>query len=145
MSGVTLRQVRIEDLELMMAWRSNPRIYEHFREQEGPLEWAEHIQWFATRPPERRDFVIEYQGRRVGVVAIAADGDVGTYIGEESLWGEGIATEALKIACDRMEDRNLQAQIHTDNERSRRLFEKCGFEQVTTKGVWVILERPCES
>lgn len=137
---VKLRRARIEDLELMMAWRSNPRIYSHFRQQEEPLEWSEHIQWFSTRSQERRDFIIEYQGRRVGVVAISTDGDVSIYIGEQTLWGQGIATEALTLACERVDDRALIAQIHVDNESSQCLFEKCGFEYTGDNGDWIVYE-----
>ncbi len=140
MPDVQLRRAGIEDLELMMAWRSNPRIYKHFRQQEEPLEWSGHIQWFSTRSQERRDFIIESQGRRVGVVAIATDGDVSIYIGEETLWGQGIATEALTLACERMDDRALTAQIHVDNESSQRLFEKCGFEHTDDNENWKLYE-----
>jgi RimJ/RimL family protein N-acetyltransferase len=140
MTDVELRRARLEDVELMMAWRSNPRIYEHFRQQDEPFEWSGHIQWFSTRSPKRRDFIIEHQGRRVGVVAIATDGDVGIYIGEETLWGQGIATEALTLACKRIDDRDLTAQIHTENESSQRLFEKCGFEYTGDDGKWKTYE-----
>lgn len=138
MVDITLRQVTVQDLELILAWRSNPNIYENFREQDEPLDWEEHVTWFAKRPPERKDLMIEYHGRRVGVVSIAADGDTGVYVGEETLWGKGIAEEALKQACHAMSDRELTAQIHEDNTRSRRLFEKCGFEETGRRDDWLL-------
>jgi RimJ/RimL family protein N-acetyltransferase len=136
--NVELRKAGLDDLELMLAWRSNPRIYRNFRDQDEPLKWEEHIQWFCTRSPKRRDYIIEYQGRRIGVVAIARSGDVGIYIGEETLWGEGLATDALKLACERISDRSLHAQIHTENEASQHLFEKCGFEHERDEGEYMI-------
>lgn len=138
MVEITLRQVTVQDLELILAWRSNPNIYENFREQDGPLDWEEHVTWYATRPPKRKDLMIEYNGRRVGVVSIAADGDTGVYIGEVTSWGKGIAEEALRQACQVTSDRKLTAQIHEDNGRSQRLFEKCGFEKAERQGEWLL-------
>lgn len=128
MADVNLRLVRVDDLELLLAWRSNPKIYEQFREQEGPLSWAEHLTWFATRPHGRHDYIIEYDGRRVGSVAVTEDERVSIYVGETSLWGKGIASAALNEITRRYEQ--LTAVIHRENEASQRLFERCGFEHV---------------
>lgn len=126
MVDVQLRSVRVDDLELLLAWRSNPEIYEQFREQEGPLTWEEHLTWFATRPSGRQDFVIEYNGHRVGSVAVTEESRVSIYVGETALWGEGIATAVLDEITRRYE--RLSAVIHHENEASQRLFERCGFE-----------------
>lgn len=141
-SDVTLRPATTDDLELMFAWRNTERIYEHFEAQDGPLVWEDHVEWFDARPPDRDDFIIEYGGRRVGAVAIAADGDVGIYIGDSSIWRQGVATMALRSAIDRYSpDVKLTAKIHRDNEASRRLFEKVGFEQTRTDGEWLVYAR----
>jgi hypothetical protein len=34
---LSFRPIREDELELLLAWQSNPLIYEHFREQDGPL------------------------------------------------------------------------------------------------------------
>lgn len=133
------RPLRLDDLELVMAWRSNPRIYEHFREQDGPLDWGSHLQWFVERSKMRHDFMIEYRGRRIGVVSIDADGYVGVLIGEETCWGEGIASTALNWLSDQFADeRDLFAEIHDGNNRSRRLFTSCGFERHDRDGEWIV-------
>lgn len=138
MVDIELRPVRVQDLELLLAWRSNPVVYEEFREQEGPLDWEGHLEWFATRPEGRRDLIIEHDGRRVGVVGLSEDKEVSIYVGEVSLWGEGVATTALRDAVKRFGD-GLHARIHRDNEASKRLFERCGFEQVGA-GEWLRYE-----
>ncbi|WP_256307082.1 GNAT family N-acetyltransferase [Halobellus litoreus] len=125
---MTLRPVRLGDLELMLAWRSDPEIYRHFREQDGPLEWKNHVEWFVNRSPDRQDHIIEYNGRHVGSVNIDEEDHVGVYIGEKSLCGEGIATRAVQELCGKLDSDEFYAEIHTDNESSQRLFEKCGFK-----------------
>jgi hypothetical protein len=52
--SVSLKPVTLDDLELLLAWRSNPRIYEHFRGQDGSLKWEAHVAWFANRDADRR-------------------------------------------------------------------------------------------
>lgn len=136
MVDVSLRPVEVSDLEILLAWRSNPRIYRHFREQDGPLSWEEHLDWFASRPSGRRDYVIEYAGRRVGSISLTEDGEVGIYVGELELWGSGVATVALERAIERVDDERLMADIHHENDASRRLFERCGFELAETEGDW---------
>lgn len=131
---VDIRPLRIDDLELVLAWRSNPQIYENFKQQESELSWEEHLQWFATRADERLDFIIEYRGRRVGCVSVSADNLVSIYIGEISLWGNGVAKSALKTLLGRL-DRSLVAEVHQDNIASQRLFEDCGFNKISG-GEW---------
>ena len=96
--NVRLRPARTADLPLLLAWRSNPRIYEHFRGQEGPLVWESHVRWWESRR-DRKDWIIVVEdtlgGRPVGSI-YATDLDqeapeLGLYIGEVSAWGKGIA------------------------------------------------------
>lgn len=133
---VHLRPLRRDDLELLLAWRSNPLVYEHFARQNEPLAWADHREWFESRPPEREDFIIEYRDRDVGLVHRSPDAwGVGIYVGEVSAWGQGIGTAALERALERFEaDPPYRARIHEDNERSQRLFAGVGFEQVGQTG-----------
>lgn len=143
MSGdsTTLRPVEERDLELLLAWRSHPDVYEHFREQDGPLRWEEHVEWFRTRSPERHDYVIEYEGRRVGSVAVTEDDEVSVYVGEVTLWGEGVARDALELLWERVDSDVLYAEIHEDNEGSQRLFETCSYERIGSEGAWIKYRR----
>ena len=56
---------------------------------------------------------------------------VGIIIGEKSFWGEGFATEAVKLAVDYAFDtlglHKLNAGVYANNSASVKLFEKCGF------------------
>jgi len=136
-AGVTVKPMRRTDLELVLAWRNNPVIYEHFVEQDGPIRWADHVDWFEGRSPDRRDYVASYDGRRIGVVGVDASDFVSIYIGEPTLWGEGLATRLLDWLTTRFHaTRDLRAEIHAENERSQRLFERCGFERTDHEGDW---------
>lgn len=139
--SVSLRPATVQDLDAMYRWRNDPEIHRWFREQEGTLDWHDHVGWFQGRPEEREDLVIEYLGVGVGVVSIAADGDVGVYVGEKRLWGRGIASRALERAVEERSE-PLRAQIHVENGASRRLFEGCGFEEVGREGDWLSYRRP---
>lgn len=132
-----VRPLDVDDLELVFAWRSNPEIYEHFRRQDGPLEWEEHVSWFETRSEDRFDYVVRYGDRRVGSVNLTETDEVGIYLGDPSARGRGVATRTLRWLCERFEDREpLRAEIHRENEPSRTLFERCGFERVGSDGDW---------
>ncbi|WP_415380065.1 GNAT family N-acetyltransferase [Halosimplex sp. TS25] len=126
------------DLELVLAWRSNTEVYRHFRDQDAPLEWEDHVEWFESRDVRRHDFVISYDERRVGVVSLDDDDAVSVYLGDVSARGQGVATNAVRWLCDRFADRApLFADVHADNDASKRLFEHCGFERKKQTGDWI--------
>lgn len=131
---IYLRGASDADLELMMAWRSNPQIYHGFYQQSAPLEWGEHIDWWHSRNRDWRTFIIMYEHRPVGVVTIGQldhwSPEVGYYLGEISLWGRGIGREAVSLALDWLRDKGYN-YTHTtvleSNERSLNLLKNLGF------------------
>lgn len=125
------------DLELMLAWRSNPEIYRNLYSQDQPLEWGDHIEWWESRV-NQRDWIIMIHDRdrwrSIGVVNLTdLDTDLpelGVWIGEVSLWGNGLATEAIEFAIDWLREQDYteaRARILDQNEASKRVFEKNGF------------------
>lgn len=127
------------DLELILAWRSRQDVYRHFREQDGPIEWENHVSWFESRSDDRYDFIVHYAGRRVGVISVDEDDSISIYVGDQSARGRGVASEALRWLCRRFQERiPLSAEIHEDNETSMRLFERCGFRQVGSDDTWLV-------
>lgn len=138
---INIRPMKLQDLELVIAWRSNPLVYRHFKEQEESFEWEEHLQWFSSRPEKRRDFIIEYKGRRVGSVCIDENDFAGIYIGEIKAQEKSIGSYALRWLCDKFSERELKAEINEENRASRKLFEKCGFEEERREGGWITYMR----
>ncbi|MFP8953870.1 GNAT family N-acetyltransferase [Natrialbaceae archaeon A-arb3/5] len=136
---IEFRPAKEGDLELMMAWRSHPQLYENLHSQDGPLEWDDHLDWWESRE-DRRDWIITVRTgerwRDVGIIALSGlDSDypsVGVWVGEITLWGEGIATEAVKFSINWLQKRDYSgavAGIYSWNNSSQQVFEKAGFKQ----------------
>lgn len=57
--------------------------------------------------------------------------DVGIMIGEKAFWGQGLATEAIKLVVDygfnMLNLRRLEAGCYSNNQASIRAFQKAGF------------------
>lgn len=137
-TSVRITPMETGDLEHVLAWRSNPKIYRHFRRQDDPLDWESHLSWYESRAASRYDFIIHYEGRRVGAVSITAGEKISIYLGDFSAHGEGVATAALTWIRERFAHRSpLIAEIHEENRASERLFEGCGFEQRGRDGEWI--------
>jgi len=136
--GASVTPMSTDDLELVLAWRCNPEIYRYFRGQDKPLSWNDHVAWFESRDSERFDFIVSFEGRRVGAVSLNADDEVSVYLGDVSARGEGVATAAIEWLCGRFADRTpIYAEVYSDNDPSKRLFERCGFERIGSQGEWL--------
>ena len=123
------------DLELMMAWRSNPLIYEGFYQQTKPLKWEEHVNWFNSRNKDWRTFIIEYEGRKIGIVTIGQldhwSPEIGYYLGEVSLWGRGLGKGAVGLALDWLKTygkEHAHTTVLKSNKRSLNLLKSLGFK-----------------
>jgi len=119
----------------MLAWRSNPDIYQGFVTQNSPLFWEEHIAWWQSRPETWRSFIILYEGRPVGVVTIGQlehwSPEIGYYIGEVSLWGKGLGKEAVSLALQWLKEHGkhyAHTTILDNNKRSIKLVKSLGFK-----------------
>ena len=128
---IYLRQATFGDLPLIMAWRNNQLVYKGFVQQTNPLVWEEHLNWWNSLKDDQRVFVICYDDRPVGVVT-TNDNEVGYYIGEVTLWGQGIGTQVVGQVCDWLKDKGTEdvyLRIKDDNIASQRLATKLGFKK----------------
>lgn len=138
---MNIRLATESDLPLMMAWRSNPLIYQGFYTQKSPLVWEEHVKWFRSRNSDWRTFIFELD-RPVGVITIGQldhwSPEIGYYLGEISLWNKGIGTMMVQMGIDWVkfysETHKHITHVHTtikdDNIGSIRIVEKLGFKKV---------------
>lgn len=139
---IKLVEASKHDLPLMMAWRSNPLVYKGFYQQDSPLVWDCHVRWFNGRNSDWRTFIIIYEDRPVGVVTIGQldqwTPEVGYFIGEVSLWGKGVGTEAVKQGIEWIREYSrthphivaVHTTIKCDNKASIKLIEKIGMKHV---------------
>jgi RimJ/RimL family protein N-acetyltransferase len=136
--GLTLREVRDEDLPLLFEQWADP-VAVHMAAFTAP----DHMDWDAFERRWSRLRADETVLARVIVVDDEVAGTIGswgepgerevTYWIGRSYWGKGIASDALNafLAVDR--SRPLHARVASDNVASRRVLEKCGFRVIATE------------
>ena len=143
---VSLRPMRDQDLELVLAWRNDPEVMRYLPSAVRPLLWSHHVDWWRETPngpANRMDGMVMFDDRAtrpraVGTTHYSKDtGEMGILVGEKTLWGQGVATVALEKmlrhvidVAERREEEFLGpiwALVHPKNIASRRLFESLNF------------------
>src|ERR687895_4648 len=142
--GLTLREIRDEDLPLLFEQWADP-VAVHMAAFTAP----DHMDWdaFERRWSRLRADEADADWGTVLTRVIVVDDDVVGTIGSwgepgerevtywigRSYWGKGIATDALTafLAVDR--SRPLHARVASDNVASRRVLEKCGFRVIAAE------------
>ena len=141
----TLRPLAEADLPLLSRWFSD----EEFQRRQwgawrGPMSLEEargfwgRFQASDPREPDTALFAIEHEGRAVGFAnyrrlnTTQSNADIGIGIGERSLWGRGIGTEALGLLVAHLTgDRGLhriRLHVAASNDRAIASYKKAGFE-----------------
>lgn len=135
---VRLRPASMADSDALFAWRNDPLTRANSKTT-TPLDPRQHVSWLerVLADPTVSLYVAEERGRRLGVVRIDSDGAVAITVAPEHR-GKGLATEMLLALPT---DRDLRADIRTDNLPSRRAFEKAGFVWAGEKDAFVHYRR----
>ena len=138
MGEVTLREVEDRDLD---------GLFEQMRDPEGVWMAA----FTAKDPDDRAHFdahmarvlvapgvtprTVLLDGLAVGHVAsFPRDGDLEvTYTVDRSVWGQGVASRALRLLLEEVTDRPVYARAASDNLASLRVLEKAGFRVIGTE------------
>jgi RimJ/RimL family protein N-acetyltransferase len=125
---------RNQDLELILAWRSNPIVFDNFKIQDKPLHWDSHYEYW-SKADNRFDFIVCFNLRRVGLFSIKSlsskTAELSIMIGEVGLWGQGVGKSTLSKALmlDIVNKYDvLYANIKSNNISSIKLFTGNGFE-----------------
>jgi RimJ/RimL family protein N-acetyltransferase len=141
---VTIRPVAWDDLPALCRWWNNPVVMKEVRAEKykPSLEQVQQI-WPVWQNPGPTDFhmyVICMSSKAIGEIGYRyQDADqhtasVDIKIGEPSLWGQGLGTEAIKLLVaylfDQLHCQHVIAEPGDWNKRSLRLFEKCGFKEI---------------
>jgi len=139
---VLLREATINDLELILAWRSIPEVYKGLYQQakeNRPLTWDEHYSFWHNRH-NWRQWIIQVNDnittRDIGYINLGQldnwNPEIAIVIGEVTLWGKGIGKQSLILAIDWLKEQGYE-KVHTtilkNNERSIRLFESVDFKR----------------
>ena len=138
--SISLKLATDEDIELIMAWRNNPLIFQSGAyTQKTQLTWREHYNWWKCRGPWWKFFMIIAddgitQSRRVGIVNFGQldnwNPEFNYYLGETSLWGQGVGKIALKLGLDWLKYHGYcrtHSTVRDDNERSINILKSLSF------------------
>lgn len=143
------RDIKEEDASIIVKWRSNPDVYKYFLSPHK-INTEEHLNWFNTRyifDENMFDWIAFNEERQpVGIFGIkrlnvqSQEAEV-SYILDPEFYGVGYASEAvLRIIQFCQENWNIKivyAEIHVENENSRRFAEKLGFTILEIHGLFV--------
>lgn len=138
---VTEQDVRLlpmssQDCELLWHWQCEPGIRHYFRNP-APPSWQEHQIWFASAlaNPKVQLFRIEHEGCAVGMLRLDSKGEDAAEISlllSSRYQGKGIAARALRLVQERNPELCLLAEVHPENQASKRLFIAAGFQPLDT-------------
>ncbi len=136
-TDVRLVPMEATDLELLMAWRSHPLIYQYFEQQSQPLTWNEHYTFWKNRR-FREDFIIHAKNdkiwRKVGSINVSklntTEPEIGILIGELTLQRQGVGSKAVTLIMAWLKKSGFsqaRVSVHRENQASQKLFTKHGF------------------
>ena len=136
-----VRRWRTGDADAIVWHANNANVASQLRDRfphPYTRQHALHFLQMATSEPTETNLAIDVDGQAVGGVGFVPGGDVERFSAEigywlgETLWGRGIATEAVVLVTDYTFDElnmlRLFALPFADNLASRRVLEKAGYE-----------------
>lgn len=150
---VSLRPVEKEDATRLLLWENNPQHWK-VTGTEVPfslhaiLEYIDQAQHIRTHGQLRLMICLNETGEPIGTIDLYnADfkhsrAAVGILIDELSHRQQGYAVEALEIVENYVRQilgfHNLYCSVHGDNEASKALFDKAGFERIGVRKDWFL-------
>jgi RimJ/RimL family protein N-acetyltransferase len=137
---VALRPAQASDAEAVWWWNCAPDVRAWSRAGDA-VAWEAHVAWFTGRlaRPGSPMWIVEQAGTAVGVVRIddaAGRGRISIALDGQAR-GRGVGRAAIARALARWR-RPVVAEIMSDNRRSRRCFEACGFRPVAERDGLVV-------
>ena len=136
---IALRLPRISDAVTILSWENNPDNWE-VSDNDSPYSLEDIIQLIESfshlEQPEQLRFIIHSEDILLGAVDIFdinyenKSGAIGILIAEEEFRRRGyasIALELIEVEARKLGVNRLFALIHSENEKSRKLFDKMGY------------------
>jgi len=140
MSGVRLRPVVEEDVDLVFTWRNDPFIVALGSLQQT-VTFDEHRAWFRQSLLDRNRllFIIEAADENVGLVRFDRESESTATISAyllERFTGKGYGPPAIREGCNRAMQiwtiEKVIACVREENRASQSGFRKAGFEREET-------------
>lgn len=150
--GITKRNARLGDAELLLQWRNSPPARE-FSQNSEPIRTEEHFAWLSKRLEKIRFepfYVFELDNKSVGMSRLDNEFDSpGTFaisvLVDPEQHGKGIGTTILNSTCEAFFDLHpncrIVAKVHRNNLVSQKLFTNAGFELQNSVGDFICLKK----
>ena len=136
---IDLRRATMADGDKLLSWRNDPVTRACFRST-APIANEDHARWMQSKVlqgfPEHIVLIAESDLGSLGVVRFdAAKDNVMTYetsvtLAPESR-GKGLSRQILGAACKAVPQCALTTEVRVWNEVSRKMFEGCGFKEIS--------------
>jgi len=138
-----LREVRPEDVtERYHRWMNDPDVTRFLECRFYPNSMEKLKEYVASRLGDRDNvllaMVLQEEHRHIGNIKLGPidwihrTGDIGLLVGERDCWGQGYATEAIRVLTDyafgTLNLMKLTAGAYDPNQGSIRAFQKAGFQ-----------------
>jgi UDP-2,4-diacetamido-2,4,6-trideoxy-beta-L-altropyranose hydrolase len=132
---VRLRPAVREDSERMFEWQTLDETRRYARVSEPPT-WEEHASWTDKKLADADCLlnIVEHEGDPAGVLRLDRQGEQNAYeisiLLSPDKYRRGIALAALQYARRLVPRAELIAEVHPNNEASKALFVRAGYEIV---------------
>ncbi len=140
---IRLRPIEREEVPLLARWFNDPEITQWIRIT-YPMALGEEERWYEQmlqRPPELHPLMIDVETDEgwlpIGncgfnqVSWVDRSAEVGIVIGEKRFWSKGHGGSALRLMLrfgfDHLNLNRICLEVHADNARGIRSYEKAGF------------------
>ena len=140
MNNVVLRPWQKQDAQELASVANNKNIWNNVRDAlPSPYTVMDALQWVAHVNDQKPmvNFAIVYNGKIAGSIGCILKQDIsrktaeiGYFVGER-YWGNGIATESVRLLLDYIKTRldiiRIEAHVFENNAASMRVLKKNGF------------------
>lgn len=138
---IYLRPITIEDTDIVVRWRNDPRVVQNFIYRK-PISKEEHLNWYHNKVSVGKvlQFIIcdKTTDKPLGsgyLQNIEEDkkAEYGIFLGETDAFGRGIGSETAKLIVDysfqKLKLHKLCSRVLANNEPSKRMLLSVGYSQ----------------
>lgn len=135
MTGITLRPVTREDLDRLFEIQQDPLANQMVaftsRDRNDRKAFMENWEKIFSNPECRSEVIVREQKvvGNIGRFLLVGAPCVGYWV-DRSVWGQGVATDALRLFLSTESIRPLFARVAFDNVGSIRVLQKNGFVEI---------------
>ena len=136
---IDLRPATMMDSDKLFAWRNDP-VTQACSRSTAPVARADHDRWMKFNVllgyPQHIVLIADSEFGSVGVIRFdinksdVMDCEVSITVAPEHR-GKKVARGILQTACSYMDEYTINAEIKPENAPSRRIFEQCGFDEIS--------------